>query len=32
MAFEPVRRHFLDVTGIPAQAEFTWEYAEAERE
>lgn len=28
MAFEAVRAHFLEVTGIPAQPEFTWEYSE----
>ena len=28
MALQSVQQHFLDVTGIPAQAEFTWEYAE----
>jgi hypothetical protein len=28
MAYDTVRQHFLNVTGIPAQDEFTWEYTE----
>ena len=28
MAYDTVRQHFVEATGIPAQDEFTWEYTE----